>query len=491
MRPLTLQRQVGALAPRSAARAPPRSRAISASWKALSSRQARDRVGAGRGTVARAHEGREVVQRHARPAARRRRRPERRAPALASASRSRTGAPRARDARAISAGSTPASSRVFVRAPGSRARASSFSRLAPSPVVEVVELQRRARARRSACLAGQLDVERGHALALQDRALQLEQQRRRQRRRADDDLLAAARPPGSTPRAGRRTGPASRNSATTACASSLAVVIVTAPRTSGNHSAQCSRSASRTKRARPGVAARSRSSRSFWPSVGTPAIVQRTARRSNRNSTARCHASSWESGLPCSTCGVLRRASSGSARRAARARRRRAGVRGDSGRPSRRRGASAPLAAAAAVAPSATSSPRRSRAGRARRRVSGSAWPGQAAAGSSAASLRIDARACSVSWLKAPCGTRGVALQARLRVERVEAVADVSARRSDSRHRPIMPGAWPGRWITRKPATSSPSSSVPAIVTGPPSQVCEQRAACSSVPIGLRRSKWK
>src|SRR4051794_21190929 len=44
--------------------------------------------------------------------------------------------------------------------------------------------------------------------------------------------------------------------------------------------------------------------------------------------------------------------------------------------------------------------------------VSGSAWPGHAAAGSSAASLRIEARACSVSRLNADSGTRGWPLRA-------------------------------------------------------------------------------
>ena len=42
--------------------------------------------------------------------------------------------------------------------------------------------------------------------------------------------------------------------------------------------------------------------------------------------------------------------------------------------------------------------------------VTGSAWPAQAIDGSSAASLRIDARACSVSTLKAGCGTRAAPL---------------------------------------------------------------------------------
>src|SRR4051812_24469122 len=43
--------------------------------------------------------------------------------------------------------------------------------------------------------------------------------------------------------------------------------------------------------------------------------------------------------------------------------------------------------------------------------VSGSAWPGHAAAGSMAASLRIEARASSVSWLNALSGSRGAPLR--------------------------------------------------------------------------------
>ena len=42
---------------------------------------------------------------------------------------------------------------------------------------------------------------------------------------------------------------------------------------------------------------------------------------------------------------------------------------------------------------------------------------------------------------------------------------------SRSRNSAIIPGAWPGIPTTRKPLTSSPSSTVPAIVTGPPSQI--------------------
>src|SRR5690606_18618289 len=39
--------------------------------------------------------------------------------------------------------------------------------------------------------------------------------------------------------------------------------------------------------------------------------------------------------------------------------------------------------------------------------VAGLAWPGQAARGSSSASLRSEARAVSSSWLNARCGRRG------------------------------------------------------------------------------------
>ena len=49
------------------------------------------------------------------------------------------------------------------------------------------------------------------------------------------------------------------------------------------------------------------------------------------------------------------------------------------------------------------------------------------------------------------------ALAARLRVERVEAVADAARGGRTRATAPIRPGAWPGRWTTSKPATSSPS----------------------------------
>ena len=44
-----------------------------------------------------------------------------------------------------------------------------------------------------------------------------------------------------------------------------------------------------------------------------------------------------------------------------------------------------------------------------------------------------------------------------------------SATRSDSRQRPTRPGEWPGRSSTRKPAIVSPSDTVPATSSGPPS----------------------
>ena len=59
--------------------------------------------------------------------------------------------------------------------------------------------------------------------------------------------------------------------------------------TSGKCSAQCSRSASRTNARSSALATRNRPSSSRWRSIGAPAIVQRTARRSNSSSSARCH----------------------------------------------------------------------------------------------------------------------------------------------------------------------------------------------------------
>src|SRR5919201_442841 len=48
-------------------------------------------------------------------------------------------------------------------------------------------------------------------------------------------------------------------------------------------------------------------SSSRWPSVGTSETTQRTAKRSNSSSIARCQASSWESTLPWRTSWYWRR----------------------------------------------------------------------------------------------------------------------------------------------------------------------------------------
>ena len=84
-----------------------------------------------------------------------------------------------------------------------------------------------------------------------------------------------------------------------------------------------------------------------------------------------------------------------------------------------------------------------------------------AAAGSSAASLRIDARACSVSRLNAACGTRGVAVAARLRVDACRSSRWSARAGRDSRHSAIMPGRVAGEVDDLEAATSSPSATVP------------------------------
>src|SRR4029078_12513398 len=131
----------------------------------------------------------------------------------------------------------------------------------------------------AANLAGQVDAQDGPGVALEDRALELEQQRRRVRGRADADLLTG---PDVEAVAGEKVGEGARIDGRRRHGASM----------SGKCSARCARSVSRTKRRSSGVAARERMSSSFWPSLGTPAISQRAARRSKRNSTARCHASS-------------------------------------------------------------------------------------------------------------------------------------------------------------------------------------------------------
>ena len=78
------------------------------------------------------------------------------------------------------------------------------------------------------------------------------------------------------------------------------------------------------------------------------------------------------------------------------------------------------------------------------------------------------------------------ALAPGLRVERVERVAD-EREPVRLRHRPIRPGAWPGKATTLKPAMSSPSETVPSIFTGPPSQLFRKRGiAAARKPVELR-----
>ena len=65
-------------------------------------------------------------------------------------------------------------------------------------------------------------------------------------------------------------------------------------------------------RAPRGLATRKRASSSRWRSIGAPAITQRTARRSNSSSTARCQASSrvqQRAPVPASASRVVARAS--------------------------------------------------------------------------------------------------------------------------------------------------------------------------------------
>ena len=69
---------------------------------------------------------------------------------------------------------------------------------------------------------------------------------------------------------------------------------------------------------------------------------------------------------------------------------------------------------------------------------------GPRALGASSASLRIEARACSVSRLNAACGSARRPVEPVCDVERVEAVATSARAPSRSRNSAIMPGAWPG-----------------------------------------------
>ena len=217
------------------------------SWKARSSRQRGDRVGA-------------VEEQRARDEAPRSRRAPCR-PAAASAavghsvehqrfsSSPRAAARRARATRAIRVGVDAGQlARVVRRLDAEHASI----RLASSSVRSGTSSRwRRARARRSPRLAGQLDAQQRPGVALEDRALQLEQQRRGERRRAHEDLL---------PRldveavAGQQVARRRR------------VQLAHGASRSGKCSARCSRRTSRIQRRSSWVATRRRTSSSRWPS---------------------------------------------------------------------------------------------------------------------------------------------------------------------------------------------------------------------------------
>ena len=180
VRPLTLSvRSVPSASMRSS-----RGAAQALDQRVLEGAQARATRATGSGwsrNIARAHERGEVVQRPC-PAGGRagRRRPQRRAPALlqrrarapgaARGRRARSAPGRRRRARAGRTGAWMPSTRVEALGLGHR------------EVVEVVEVQVARVLVEAARLAGQLDVEARPRVALEDRALQLEQQRRRERR---------------------------------------------------------------------------------------------------------------------------------------------------------------------------------------------------------------------------------------------------------------------------------------------------------------------
>ncbi len=132
-----------------------------------------------------------------------------------------------------------------------------------------------------------------------------------------------------------------------------------------------------------------------------PAIVHETASRSNRSSIARCQASS-RLRPPASTRRVLDAARPVSVNRAARARLSASRYSRDRRRSAAGGSATAPLRARGAAA-ARSSSPRTSP-------MTGFACPAHAADGSSSASLRIEARACSTSMSNAGCGTRAAPL---------------------------------------------------------------------------------
>ncbi len=163
---------------------------------------------------------------------------------------------------------------------------------------------------------------------------------------------------------------------------------LTGPRRRGNARRNARAASCAPTRARAGEATRRRASSSRWRSIGAPAITQRIARRSNSSSMARWRASSIDRGLPASAR-AYSLARAGRQRAAERqhvalgvgvvaARRRNAAL--ASGAPAHLQLSSAARSSCARTSP-----------------VTGFACPGHAIAGSIAASLRMLARACSVS----------------------------------------------------------------------------------------------
>ena len=172
-----------------------------------------------------------------------------------------------------------------------------------------------------------------------------------------------------------------------------------------------------------------------------------TARRSNRNSTARCQASSRESGEPDAASAYSRRVAGVIAPRST-------STLPPGARVGLLRRLSELLTAVAAAAShqvvAAACSSARARPGQ-RLGV-----PGPDRRGLSAASLRIDARACSVSRLNAAWGTRGGPCgRSGCRPCRSSRTSARGGRTRGTARSGRARG--PGGAITRKPATSSPS----------------------------------
>ena len=439
------------------------SRSIRRAWQARSSPHAATGSSRSRNS-ARSHEGRELGRAHARLLRAGGRRPQR--PAPAPRQRAPRAAARARGRRAPSA-------------PGRRRRARACSP-APRCVSDGVAPLGLGE------LGGREAVEVGVARG-RPPGLVLAGQRRR---------AAAARPRARAARAAARAAAARRAwwSARATCwpACDLEAVVAQQRGERGRVAASRRRQlrevlgevlAQHVADPAPLVRARrsgSAPSSSFWRVIGSvPATSQRTARRSNRNSTARCHASSCEQRRAARDLGVLAPGGRRHRRRAARARRPPAAC-------TRARRLQPRCAAAATARPIRRP---RARAARARRRSAGRRGRARRPRLERGELAHRLARLLGVL-------VEGVVRRARrrraarLRGRRVEAVGGqrepvALAEQGD------QPGAWPGRCTTRKPLTSSPSSTRAGDLTGPPSQKSQQARVARSRAVGRGVSKWK